>query len=190
MEVNVLSPKTRKYTYEEFIEITKDTEQVEFINGTIYYMSPSPNTVHQDISFNLVMELGTYFKNKDCKVYHAPYDIIFEDEQTGEKQIVQPDLVIICDKSKITPNKYKGVPTAIVEILSPSTAAKDTIEKMNLYMKFGVSEYWIVKPKSKVVEIYTLENNIYTEPTVYSKNDIVCSTIFHDLAIELKSIFK
>lgn len=172
-----LIPKNNKYTYEDFLEITKDIKCVEYINSQIYYMPQSPNTEYQKISFNLVRSLVAILKVK--------YDVIFE----GEKQTIQPNLTIICDKSKITPNNYKGIPTAIIEILSSATAEKHTIEKMNLYMRFGVSEYWIVKPKSRVVEIYTLEERIYTKPTVYSKDDVVKSSIYSDLSINLKAIF-
>lgn len=183
-------PNTKKYTYKEFLEMTKDVEGAEFINGRIFYMAPSPSTEHQEISFRLLMELGDYFQDQACGVYHAPYDIVFENEDTGEKEIVQPDITIICDRSKLTPKHYKGVPAAVIEILSPATAAKDTIEKMNLYMRFGVKEYWIVKPKSKVVEIYTLEGEIYTEPTVYAKDDTVESYLFEGLRIQLEKIFR
>jgi Uma2 family endonuclease len=104
---------------------------------------------------------------------------------------VQPDLMIICEKSNFTNTNYKGVPNLIIEILSPSTAARDTIKKMDLYMRFGVPEYWIVSPKNKTIMVYSFDNeiNAYTEPTIYSKNDLVNSILFPELSIELKSIF-
>lgn len=179
----------KKYTYEEFLEITKDIERAEFIDGEIYCQA-SPNTEHQRISIKLSNKIFNYFDGKECEVFSAPYNIIFENSETGEKSSSQPDIVVICDKSKFTKTNYSGKPTLIIEILSDSTASIDTIKKMDLYMRFGVKEYWIVRPKSKTIDIYFLENGIYTEPMAYSKDDIVSSNIFSDLSIKLKDIFE
>ncbi|MFL0197634.1 Uma2 family endonuclease [Clostridium sp. WILCCON 0269] len=144
-------PGSKKYTYDEFLQLTKDTERAEFIDGEIY-MIASPTPEHQRISGNIFFELKNYFKNKGCEPFAAPLDIVLENDRGDKTDIVQPDLVVICDKSKFTSSNYKGIPTLIIEILSPSTAAKDTIKKMDLYMKFKLAEYWIVRPKSKTVD--------------------------------------
>lgn len=185
----MLIPQSKKLTYEEFLEQTKDVERAEFIDGDIYLLA-SPSPEHQRISFKLCLKLGNFFTNSQCEVFSAPLDVVFECNETGEIQVVQPDIMVICDKSKFTTNSYKGIPNIIIEILSPSTTAKDTIKKMDLYMRYGVKEYWIVKPKSKIIEVYYLEDGVYTEPMAYSKDDIARSNIFEDLSIELKSIFE
>ncbi|MHC1685846.1 MAG: Uma2 family endonuclease [Clostridiaceae bacterium] len=184
-------PHPQKHTYEEFLEITKDMERVEFIDGEIFLLA-SPTPEHQRISGNLFFELKSFFKNNNCEPFSAPLDVILEDDSLSTKETVQPDLMIICDKSKFTSINYNGVPSLIIEILSPSTTAIDTIKKMDLYMRFQVPEYWIVSPKSKTITLYSFDNeiNAYTEPTIYSKDDLVKSILFHDLSIDLKSIFE
>lgn len=180
-------PQFIKCTYEDFLKITKE-QRAEYIDGEVYLLA-SPSPEHQRISFKLSMELGSYFRNNECEVFAAPLDVILENEKTREKHVVQPDISIICEKDKFTESNYKGVPTLIIEILSPSTTWIDISKKFDLYQRFGVKEYWIVKPKSRIIEIYYLEDEAYTEPMAYSKDDIVKSDIFQDLSIELKSIF-
>jgi Uma2 family endonuclease len=184
-----LIPKTERYSYEQFLELTKDVERAELIDGEIYMLA-SPSPEHQRISMRLSNKLFNYLQGSNCEVFTAPLDVVLENEATDEKQSVQPDLVIICDKSKFTTINYTGVPELVIEILSPSTTSKDTIKKMDLYMKFGVKEYWIIKPKSKAADVYLLEDGVYTEPMAYSKDDILRSNIFDDLSIELKAIFE
>lgn len=183
-------PESKKHTYDEFLQLTKDTERAELIDGEIY-MIASPTPEHQRISGNIFFEMKNYFKNKECEPFAAPLDIVLENDSGDKTDIVQPDLMVICDKSKFTSSNYKGIPTLIIEILSPSTAAKDTIKKMDLYMRFKLPEYWIVRPKSKTVDIYVYDENLraYTEPMAYSKDDVVKSSIFKDLSIKLENIF-
>ncbi len=99
-------------------------------------------------------------------------------------------MTVICDKDGLGEQNYAGIPFLVVEVLSPSTASIDFIEKMELYMKVGVKEYWIISPQNKAVQIFTLnEDNYCSEPLMYSKEDIVKSIISTDLKIELKNIF-
>lgn len=180
-------PKLKRISYEEFQEIDNNDDNLEFINGTVY-MQAAPSVAHQTVVTNLSTEFGLYFKKKECRHFVAPFDIIFENQ--FEKNRVQPDLTIICDKTGLNENNYVGIPTLVVEVLSPSTSSKDYIEKMDLYMRFGVKEYWIISPKSKTVEIFSLDsNNVYSEPKIYSKDDIINSEVFLDLNINLQDIF-
>lgn len=184
-------PQLKKHSYEEFLQLTKDIEKVEYIDGEIYYLA-APTPEHQAISYNIERKLGNYFEGKECRVYHAPLDVLLEDEDMGEKKIVQPDVMVICDKSKFTNTNYSGVPTIVIEITSPSTAGHDNLIKLNLYQRFQVPEYWIVSPKNKTVSVYYYDKeiNAYLEPTIFAKDDIVNSNTFSDLSIELKSIFE
>lgn len=183
-------PQPRKYSYNEFLEISKDIELVEYIDGKIYYLA-APSPEHQAISYNIERKLGNYFEGKECRVYHAPLDVVLEDKDTHDKKNVQPDVMVICDKSKFTDSNYSGVPTIIIEITSPSTAGHDNITKLNLYQRFEVPEYWIVSPKNKTVSVYYYDKAIsgYLEPTIFAKEDIVNSNVFADLSIELRAIF-
>ncbi len=121
--------------------------------------------------------------------YIAPFDIILEDSQEEAKR-VQPDISVICGYNLINENQFKGVPRLIVEVVSPSNASDDYVKKLNLYMRFGVEEYWIVSPKNKTVEIFNIENGVYGEPKIYFENDLVKSNVFDSFSIELKKIFE
>ena len=180
-----------RHTYEEFLEITKDIQRVEFIEGQIFYMS-TPSVQHQKILGEMFLALKGYFKDGKCDVLFAPLDIILENEEIKNKKSVQPDIMVICDKSKYKENTYEGVPTMIIEITSPSNASQDTITKLNLYERFKVPEYWIVSPKNKSVTVYKYEDDIqsYGENTIYTKDDVVKSETFKEFSIALKKIFE
>ncbi|MEQ6358777.1 Uma2 family endonuclease [Thermoanaerobacter thermohydrosulfuricus] len=182
-----IMPKNKKITYEEFKEIdSKTDEMLEFINGEIYLLS-APSVAHQRILTNLSTEFGIYFRDKKCKHFVAPLDVILQNDQ--EKHKVQPDITVICDEKGLTENNYTGVPELVVEILSPSTASKDYIIKMDLYMRFGIKEYWIVSPKNQEIQIFSLQDGVYGEPINFSKDEVLKSVIFEDLTIDLKNIF-
>lgn len=180
-------PRENLISYEEFEKMDSGNESLDYING-IVYMQAAPSVAHQIVVTNLSTEFGNYFKGKDCRHFVAPFDVIFENER--EKNKVQTDLIVICDKSGLNEKNYVGVPTLTVEVLSPSTTSRDYIEKMDLYMRFGVQEYWIISPRSKTIEIFTLQQNeTYSEPKIYSKDDIVKSQKFEDLLISLQELF-
>ncbi|MBU3191528.1 Uma2 family endonuclease [Clostridium bowmanii] len=180
-------PKENSIDYEEFERMDSGNESLEFING-IVYMQAAPSVAHQIVVTNLSTEFGNYFKGKDCRHFVSPFDVIFENEK--EKSKGQPDLIVICDKSGLNEKNYVGVPTLAVEVLEPSTTSRDYIEKMDLYMRFGVQEYWIISPRSKTVEMFTLQQNgTYSEPRIYSKDDIVKSQIFEEFLISLQELF-
>ncbi|MCM0651079.1 Uma2 family endonuclease [Clostridium swellfunianum] len=181
-------PQRKRYTYDEFLEITKDIDRAEFIDGEII-MQATPTAQHQSIVLNIASEFRSFFLGKSCKPFIAPFDIILQDG-TEEIKRVQPDISIICEHNLINENQFKGVPSLIVEVVSPSNASDDYVKKLNLYMKFGVEEYWIVSPKNRTVQIFNLENGVYGEPKIYFEKDIVKSSIFEDLSIGLKSIFE
>lgn len=176
-------------TFEEFLEIDKNTEgYLEFINGVIYAQA-SPSTEHQRITTRLSSRFENYFRGKDCESIVSPYDIYLQSETERETHRVQPDLSVICDKSGFRENNYVGVPTLVIEVLSPSTASKDFIEKMNVYMRFGVKEYWIVSPKNKEVQIFALQEGVYREPISYKDTGIIRSVVFEELYIQIEEIF-
>lgn len=182
-------PKEKEVTYEEFLEIDKNSDDnLELIDGQIYLLS-APSVIHQIVVTNLSTEFGNYFKGKICRHFVAPFDVVLKDEEKTHK--VQPDLTVICDKKGLGEQNYKGVPTLLVEVLSPSTASVDFIKKMGLYMNVGVMEYWIVSPQNNTVQIFSLkENGVYSEPAMYSKDDTVKSVVFEDLEIILADIFE
>ncbi|QAA35266.1 Uma2 family endonuclease [Clostridium manihotivorum] len=181
-------PQRKRYTYKEFLEITKDVDRAEFIDGEII-MQATPTAQHQSIVLNIASEFRNFFLGKGCRPYIAPFDIILDDENEEIKR-VQPDISVICGHNLTNENQFNGVPRLIVEVVSPSNASDDYIKKLNLYMRFGVNEYWIVSPKNRTIQIFNLENDVYGEPKIYFENDLVKSSIFEGLSLEIKKVFE
>jgi len=144
----------RHYTYADYLKFPDD-ERWEIIDGVAYNMSPAPAERHQDLVSELLVQVGNKLRGKPCRVYTAPFDVRFEASETTSK-VVQPDLLVVCDRSKITGSGLVGAPDWIVEILSPRTAGKDQIVKRQLYEANGVREYWMIQPFDKVVTVYQL----------------------------------
>lgn len=176
--------------HEYFIIREKSEDLLEYIDGMVY-MSPSPSTVHQRISRKLLIQLDHFLNEKPCEVFHAPIDIELKPDNSEEAKIVIPDLSVICDKSGFTESRYIGVPTLIVEILSPSNQAHDLITKLNLYMNVGVKEYWIVNPMLHSVTVYSLnEEGLYEQHDIKTEGGIITSEILQRFSVDLKELFE
>lgn len=172
-------------TYEEFLKLAEESDTtLEFIDGVIYDMG-TPTRTHQAIVRNLCNLLGGYFSNKPCDFYPAPLDLYMEGLIPNR---VQPDIMIICDLSKFnkTETQYEGVPTIVIEILSPSTAQKDQFVKFDVYTRLGIPEYWIVSPTYKDIQVFKL--NTESEGIRYS--DTLTTDLFEGLEIDIKKVFK
>lgn len=175
---------------EEFFQIRETNDaMLEYIDG-IVYMSPSPSTRHQRVSNRLETKFREYLEGKECELFHAPYDIELKNEEMKGTKIVIPDISIICDKSGFTDARYVGVPELIIEILSPSNQSHDLVTKLNLYMNYGVKEYWIVNPMLISVTVYTLnKEKMYEQYDMKTEIGFITSKIFKRLHIDLEYIF-
>jgi len=181
----------RKASYEEFLELTKNSEErYEYIDGEIYLLA-SPKTAHQIALTELFGIFYNWFQGKKCVPLVAPYDITLK-RNPENINVVQPDLMVICDiEEKLDENDYyKGVPDLVVEILSEGTRSKDLIKKLDLYMSCGVREYWLVNPLNREVTVYLFADREISNNTTYRKPEIVQSYIFEGLSAELDRIFK
>lgn len=178
-------------TYDEFVNIDNNTDELlEYIDGIIYNQA-SPSREHQIVALNIATEFNVFFKKKTCKPFIAPFDIILKNEKEEYPRKVIPDISIICDKTGLNDKNYIGVPTLLVEILSPSNESHDLVTKMNLYQKFKVNEYWIVNPKIRTILIYKLnENGFYEQFGVYKNEEEFESATFKELKIDLKDVFE
>jgi len=183
----------KRYTYKDYLQ-WPDDERWELIDGVPYNMSSSPSPKHQEIIIALGSQFYNYLKDKPCKVFVAPIDVRFlEENQSDEdvKTVLQPDIIVVCDSKKIDERGCKGAPDLIIEVISPHTVKKDIIRKFDTYEKFGVKEYWIIRPDEETVTVFILnDNNKYGRPEIYCKNDKIKVGIFDDLVIELSEIFK
>ncbi|MEA3414858.1 MAG: Uma2 family endonuclease [Thermodesulfobacteriota bacterium] len=143
------------------------------------------------------MELGRQFANflsdKPCEVFSAPFDVRLpatDEEDEDSKNVVQPDMVVICDSSELDEKGCKGAPDLIIEIVSPASTSIDNIKKMELYEKNGVKEYWIVHPIYKIITIYKImENGLYGKPEIYSEKDKIEVELLKGLAVDLGLVF-
>lgn len=181
----------KTYSYADYLKWQFD-ECVELIRGKIVRMSPAPSSYHQTVSLNLSLVLGNYLKRQNCKLFVAPFDVrlIRVENDTEVKTVVQPDLCIICDTTKIDERGCLGAPNLIIEILSPATSKKDVRDKFDLYEEAGVKEYWIVSPTDHIVDVFILKDSKYVFVKKYAENDLVPVNIFDNFSIDLKDIFE
>ena len=143
--------------------------RVELIDGVFYDMA-SPSYLHQKISFELAYLLEEYIRSNKgkCSVSYAPTDVQLDKD---DKTMVQPDVLVTCDRKKITYARVVGAPDLIIEVLSDSNWYHDVFRKKNKYESSGVREYWIVMPKQRKIMVYFFEKS--SNPTEYSFNDII-----------------
>lgn len=178
-------------TYEEFLELTETSEQrYELIDGVVYNLA-SPSYKHQHAVQELLGTFYNWFKGKSCTPLTSPFDITLEKEKTNIC-VVQPDLVVICDKDQIdAKGKYKGTPELAVEVLSPSTRSKDLIRKLDLYRKCGIKEYWIVDPMKEQATIFTLIDGEIADIAYYSNTveQFAESQLFVGLRVSMQDLF-
>ncbi len=181
----------KTYSYADYLKWQFD-EYVELIRGKIVRMSPAPSSYHQDISGKLHGEFYTFLKNKKCKLYSAPFDVRLNRKQNDSEiqTVVQPDLCVICDTTKIDARGCLGAPDLIIEILSPATSRKDVRDKFDLYQEAGVLEYWIVAPIDHIVDVFILKEGKYVLVKKYAGDDLVPVSIFEGFSIDLKDIFE
>ena len=181
-------PKDAKMTYEDFIEFSeKSDKRYEFIDGEIYLLS-SPSFVHQRIVVEILNFMYIWFKRKKCKPLTAPFDVTLT--KFDLKNVVQPDVVVICDPEKVNEKgRYHGTPTLVVEVLSKSTMRKDLSIKANLYLNSGVKEFWIVNPFNKDVIVYLNGKKESNEYVLYKNEETVKSIAFPGLELPLEQIF-
>ncbi len=178
-----LQPQSEITTLEQY-DTLPDNIRAEVFDGQIYYMA-SPSQDHQTISTELTTILNTYIRKKDgsCKVFHAPFDVKLSDNPLT---IVQPDLMIVCDKNKLDGKRCNGAPDFVVEITSPGNPADDYIRKLYYYKNFGVREYWIVDPMRKIVVVNYFEGNILN--IQYDFFSTIKIHIYDDLYIDFSEI--
>ena len=178
-----LQPQVQLITLEQY-EALPEHKRVEVFDDVVYDMA-SPSQEHQIISMELSTMLNTYIKTKkgSCRVFHAPFDVKLSEQPLT---IVQPDLMIICDKNKLDGKRCNGAPDFIIEIVSPSNPADDYIRKLYYYKNAGVREYWIVDPRKKTITVNYFEKDMLN--IQYSFDSIIKVNIYEDLLINFSEI--
>ena len=171
-------------TTETAIFYNPDLTQI--INGE-EVLSPSPFLPHQRISRKLLRILDDFAEPRALgEVFHAPLDVIFEDNFN----VLQPDVMFICKaKESILQDWVRGVPDLVVEIVSKGSKRLDTVVKKEIYQRYGVSEFWLIFPEKALLEVYELRENKFHLCGVYHAEDQVKSPILPGLSFTLGSIF-
>ncbi len=178
-------PKLKeKYTYQDYCT-WPDEERWEIIDGIAYDMSPAPTPKHQNVAGSFYFSLRSALQGKKCTPFISPIDVVL-----SEYDVVQPDVIVVCDPSKITEKNIQGAPDFILEVLSPSTSKKDRWTKKELFEKHGVREYILVEPVAQYVERFTLEkNNKFHSGDVFDAVQTMPLTSLEGIEIPLWEVF-
>lgn len=169
--------KKEIYTIDDIYALP-DGERAELIDGKIYYMAP-PNTEHQRLVSDLHYQIKDFIKrnNGECEVFPAPFAVFLNE---NDKNYVEPDISVICDKNKITDKGCNGAPDWVIEIVSPSSRQMDYYKKLFKYRTAGVREYWIADPIKEMVMVYKFEKETMEQ---YSFGDDVPVGIYDGFSI-------
>ena len=172
------------YSYRDYCG-WPDDERWELIDGMAYNMVPAPSTQHQRVSGRIFQALRGQLAGAGsaCELFYSPFDVILD-----ETNVVQPDLLLICDPTKIVDEGCRGTPDLVIEILSPSTALRDQREKRELYQRFGVADYLLVDPIHKVVQHLSLQGDQYGPARVLGLDDVLEVTR-HGLSLSIGELF-
>jgi len=183
----------RRYTYRDLREWPED-ERWELIDGVAWNMSAAPSVGHQRLVVELLRDIAAALDNSPCEILIAPLDVLLpasaEQDMDDVENVVQPDLVVICDQAKLVPRGCWGAPDWAIEILSPYTSRKDMNEKLALYERHGVREYWIVDPGNRYIHVYLLgDDGRYPDPSIHVAPATLTSATCPDLSIDLEELF-
>lgn len=183
----------KTYSYADYLT-WKFQERLELIKGQIFKMSPAPNTFHQRVAANLHGIMFANFKKHSCNLFFAPFDVRLLDKKkstanTDIYTVVQPDLCVICDPSKLDEKGAIGGPDLVIEILSPGNSKKEMKYKYDLYEEAKVKEYWIVNPADKTVFIFVLKENQFVGQHPLIEEDTIKSILFPELNFILEEVF-
>ena len=171
------------YTYYDYLT-WPDEERWEIIDGQAYDMSPAPSTKHQQIVVMLAHLLVEPAAQKGCMLFVAPTDVVLDDHN-----VVQPDLLLVCDPAKVTEQAVRGAPDLVAEVLSPGTELKDRRDKRALYERFGAREYLLVHAAGEYLERYCLHEGHYGLPELFNWDEPVELRVLDGVQLDLRQVF-
>lgn len=157
------------HTYGDYLRWPEDV-RYELIDGMAYLMAPAPTLDHQDVAGEIYLQLRQGLKGKSCRAFISPVDVRLPKAHEADQDVdtvVQPDVLVVCDPSKLDRRGVRGTPDLVVEVLSPSTASHDQLLKRRVYERAGVPEYWLVHPTDRLLSVYRLVEGAYGKPDIY-----------------------
>lgn len=186
-----LPAEKERYTFADCLTWGED-ERIEIVDGEAVMMAP-PTTAHQLISGEMFRQLANYLEGKKCRAIPAPFAVrLFEKDGDSPEDVdtmVEPDISIVCDSSKLDKHGCKGAPDMVVEILSPSTQRHDRLVKLGLYQRAGVREYWIVSPEEQTVQVFLNKDASLLPHEVYDRQGVAKVNVLDGCFIELSKVF-
>jgi Uma2 family endonuclease len=175
------------YTYADYLE-WDDGKRYELIDGTAYMMA-SPSTDHQIISMELSRLFGDFLDGKPCRVFAAPlYVRLFPQRNLGDKTVVQPDLLVVCDRTKLDKRGCNGALDLVIEILSPANDAEEMLRKFQKYLQAGVREYWVIDLDNHLIQVHILDKGRYIS-SVYDGDAVAPVSILPGISIDLNALW-
>lgn len=174
-----------KYSYQDYLN-WNDDERWELIDGQAWNMTPAPSFKHQRLAGAFYRLIANALVGNKCIVGIAPTDIVL-----SAYDVVQPDVFVVCDQSKVTDQIIKGAPEIVIEVLSPGTSLKDRREKKHLYEKFGVGEYLLVDPIGQMVERFLLQaDGSWDKGAVFGPDQTITFQALPDVVVNLAEVFE
>lgn len=181
----------KEYTYADYLKWTFE-ERLELIKGKLFRMSPAPNLVHQQLVFRINGPLYNYLKGKPCSAFPAPFDVRLPRKSKEDKDVItvlQPDVCVVCDPSKLDSRGCIGAPDIVVEILSPGNNKKELKNKYEAYEESGVQEYWIIQPAEKTFLKYVLTDGKFQASRLLTIGDEVTTDVLPGFVLSLEELF-
>ncbi len=181
-----------RYSYADYLTWEIDG-MVELIKGKVFKMAAAPRRRHQEVSGKVFNKIFNFLEGKPCKVYPAPFDVrlpVHSKKNEDVFTVVQPDICVVCDPSKLDDAGCIGAPDLIVEILSPGNNRKELQNKYEVYEESGVKEYWIIHPSEQTLLIYTLEERKYIPSKLFTIGEVVSSKYIEGFSLDLEYVFK
>jgi Uma2 family endonuclease len=176
-----------RYTYADYLG-WEGPERYQLINGESFQMA-SPSVAHQSLLMELSLQFGNWLRGKPCQVFAAPLDVrLFPENDNSDDTVVQPDLLVVCDKDKLVKGSVNGPPDLVIEIMSPSNSRRELFLKFQYYLEAGVREYWVIDPEEKKVQVHIYENGHYLS-TAYREKAIIALAVLPGLEIALESLW-
>lgn len=180
----------RRYRYGDYRGWPEDS-RYELIDGVAYLMAPAPTTDHQTLLLELAFQVRSALEGAPCRVLVAPVDVLLPRGAESDDEIdtvLQPDMLVVCDPTKVTMRGVRGAPDWAVEVLSPSSASHDQTIKLAAYERAGVREYWLVHPTDRVLTVYRLGTSGYGKPVIQELSGETAVGVLAGVTVHWESI--
>jgi Uma2 family endonuclease len=183
MSPSTATKRNARYTWADYQSWPED-ERWELIDGVAYGMAAAPSTSHQKVVGRLYSRLERALSGGPCEPFIAPTAV-----KLSDSDVVEPDILVVCDPAKITPSHIEGAPDLIAEVLSPGTSAKDLRQKKALYERAGVYEYLVVDPLEHYAIRFLLGAGGYDKGTVVACDEVLTFATLADVQVPLWEVF-